>query len=354
MRNVAPLTSLRFFAAFWVLLFHLRIHFGSPQPFLLECFLLAGLLSMTFFFVLSGFILVLSSEGKEPLADFSGYFWRRFARIYPIYLVYLLFFWAFIGFAGNLGDKPILAMVLFGLTDLTLTNAWFPQGFMGGFGRDGSWSLSAEVFFYALFPVILFHARKMSDRMLIVSLRWSIVIAALAPTIGRYLPAQMAIPETVYYSLPIFRLPEFSSGVFYAVWVTRDSKRLPTGRTVIFYMAGLVAFLFLAARFLPSAGFDIMLIPALLVLIAYFLRSQENWASRLLSARPLVFLGEISFSIYLVQVFTISLYRLPGHGAGWMGGVFGCLAMTIILAAVGHLLIEKPARRWILSKKNAL
>jgi peptidoglycan/LPS O-acetylase OafA/YrhL len=64
MRNVAPLTSLRFFAALWVLLFHLRIHLGSQQPFVLERLLLAGPLAMTFFFVLSGFILVVASLGQ--------------------------------------------------------------------------------------------------------------------------------------------------------------------------------------------------------------------------------------------------------------------------------------------------
>lgn len=305
---------------------------------------------MTFFFVLSGFILVVASEGKNPLNDYSGYFWRRFARIYPIYIVYLLLIWSFIGFSDNLGDKPLLAVMLFGFTDLTLTNAWFPQGFMGGLGRESSWSLSAEVFFYAFFPVMLLHARKMSDQGLTLTLRWSVVVAALAPVIGRYLPAQGAIPGFVYYSLPIFRIPEFSAGVFYAVWVLRDPARLPSGRKVIIYLAGLTVFLFLTARALPSAGFDIMLIPALLVLIAYFLRADKNWASRLLSTRPLVFLGEISFCIYLMQIFTINLYRLPGHGATWMGGGYGCLAMTIVLAAAGHLLIEKPARKWILAK----
>jgi peptidoglycan/LPS O-acetylase OafA/YrhL len=132
MRNVAPLTSLRFFAALWVLLFHLRIHLGSPQPFVLERLLLAGPLAMTFFFVLSGFILVVASQDKEPWADLAGYAWRRFARIYPIYLTYLLLFWAVIGFSGNLGDRPFIAAVALGFTDLTLTNAWFPQGFLGG------------------------------------------------------------------------------------------------------------------------------------------------------------------------------------------------------------------------------
>jgi peptidoglycan/LPS O-acetylase OafA/YrhL len=350
---VAPLTSLRFFAALWVLLFHLRIHLGSPQPLVLERLLQAGPLAMTFFFVLSGFILVVASQGKEPWADLSGYAWRRFARIYPIYLAYLVLFWVVIGFAGDLGSKPMRAGALLGLTDLTLTNAWFPQAFLGGFGRDGSWSLSAEVFFYALFPLILLHARQMTDRGLTAALRWSVALAALGPLLGKYLPPQGAIPETVYYSLPIFRLPEFAAGVFYAVWILRDPSRLPSGRKAFAWGFGLLVYVCFIAQSLPYAGNDIVLVPALLVIFAYFLRPEESWATRLLSTRPMVFLGEISFGIYLMQVFTISLYKLPGHAAGWMGGAYGCFAMTMGLAALAHLLVEKPARRWILAKKTA-
>lgn len=349
---VAPLTSLRFFAALWVLLFHLRIHLGVPQPIALERFLQAGPLAMTFFFVLSGFILVVASQGKEPWQDLAGYVRRRFARIYPIYLAYLFLFWAVIGFAGELGNKPIRAAVLLGLTDVTLTNAWFPQVFLGGFGRDGSWSLSAEVFFYALFPLILTHARQMSDRGLTVALRWSVALAVLAPLFGKYLPPQGVIPEPVYYSLPIFRLPEFAAGVFYGVCVLRDPASLPSGRKALLWALGLLAYICFVAQALPYAGNDFVLVPALLVIFAYFLRSDSGLVGRLLSARPLVFLGEISFGVYLMQIFTISLYKLPGHGAGWMGGLYGCFAMTIVLAAVAHLIVEKPARRWILTMKN--
>jgi peptidoglycan/LPS O-acetylase OafA/YrhL len=345
---------MRFFAALWVLLFHLRIHLGSPKPLVLERLLQAGPLAMSFFFVLSGFILAVSSLGKEPWADYSGYLWRRASRIYPIYLTYLILFWSVIGFAGNLGSKPVRTVALLGVTDLTLSNAWFPQLFLGGFGRDGSWSLSVEVFFYALFPLVLMHARQLSDKVLLRAIYWSVGLAAVGPILGKYLPGQGVIPETVYYSLPIYRLPEFTAGVFYAVWILRNPSRLPTGKTVVWTLLGLVLYLCLAARALPYAGNDIVLVPALLVLFGYFLREDSSWLARALSTRPMVFLGEISFGIYLMQIFTINLYLQPGHGAEWLGGAAGCLGLTILLAAISHLFIEKPARSWMLSRKTTL
>lgn len=350
MAPVAPLTSLRFFAALWVLLFHLRIHLGQPQPLVLERCLQAGPLAMTFFFVLSGFILVVASQGKEPWTDLSSYAWRRFARIYPIYLAYLLLFWAVIGFAGDLGAKPARAAALLGLTDLTLSSAWFPQAFLGGFGRDGSWSLSAEVFFYALFPLVLLHARQLSDRALMRALRWSVALAVLGPVLGKYLPPQGAIPETVYYSLPIFRLPEFTAGTFYAVWAMRNPTRLPSGRKASLWLAVLVLYVCTVSHALPYAGNDFILIPALLVLFAFFLREEKGWAYRVLATRPMVFLGEISFGVYLMQILTINLYRLPGHGPHWLGGAYGCFALTLLLASAVHLLVEKPVRAWLLAQ----
>lgn len=353
MKNISPLTSLRFFAALWVLLFHLRIHLGSPQPLIFERLLMAGPMAMTFFFVLSGFILVIACQGKDPSTDLSGYAKRRFARIYPIYLTYLLLFWIIIGIASDLGNKPLRSATLLGLTDITLTSAWFPQAFIGQFGRDGSWSLSAEVFFYSLFPLLLIQARKMSDQSLTFALRLSVGIAVMVPLIGRYLPPQGAVPEIVYYSLPIFRLPEFMAGVFYAVWVLRSPDRLPSGRKVLVWLTGLLVYVCVVARALPYAGNDFILVPTLLITFAYFLRTKESWASRILSTRPLVFLGEISYGLYLMQILTINLYILPEHGANWNGGIYGCLILTLLLAVLGHLLVEKPVRTWLLKKQKA-
>ena len=64
--------------------------------------------------------------------------------------------WLLNGFAGPLGDKPVRSAVVHGLADLTLTNAWFPQMFMGGHGRDGqaygpcigNWICNAAVSFW--------------------------------------------------------------------------------------------------------------------------------------------------------------------------------------------------------------
>ena len=92
-KHIPALTSLRFLAALWVFVFHLRIWHGPIAFGPLDKLIHAGPVGMAFFFVLSGFILALASEGKNPLADFRGYAVRRFARIYPIYLFIIVSCW---------------------------------------------------------------------------------------------------------------------------------------------------------------------------------------------------------------------------------------------------------------------
>ena len=353
-KDVPALTSLRFFAAAWVLLYHLRNNLGSELPVGLEQVVQCGPMAMTFFFVLSGFVLVVASQGENPWDHYPRYAYRRFARIYPLYLASLIIFWVMVGFAKNTEGSSWPSLLALGFSDISLTGAWFPQAFMGGFGRDGTWSLSVELFCYALFPSILFISRQLSCDTLRRAVTWSVVLAALGPIMGRHVPPSGAFNEVMFYSMPIFRLPEFAAGVFYADWTLRDSSRVPSGPAVAWRLLLLVAFLLLFARVIPFGGCDIALVPFLLALFAHTLSSEQNFFLRTVAARPFVFLGEISYGIYLMQIITIAFYarRSPGpHGYVELGM---CFALTIMLAAIGRYVIEKPARLWVLRMKGGV
>lgn len=79
------LTGLRWWAAFMVFLFHMRVFAPVPQP--LAAVFDQGYLGVTFFFVLSGFVLTWS---LKPGVSTSTFYWRRFARIWPATMVALL------------------------------------------------------------------------------------------------------------------------------------------------------------------------------------------------------------------------------------------------------------------------
>lgn len=357
-RHIPALTSLRFLAALWVFCFHLHMWHGDIGVSPIDKFLLSGAVGMAFFFVLSGFILAHAADGTDPLTDYRGYAVRRFARIYPIYLFILVASWILNGFAGPLGDKPARSALAHGVADLTLTNAWFPQMFMGGHGRDGTWSLSVEVFFYALFPLILFHANRMTDDGLRKGVRWAIICTVFFSLMGKYIqPMDRMTQFVVSYSIPIYRLPEFVAGVFAGVLVLRGNSAPPSGRTVVWASIGMLLFFAIFAKTFPWVAMGVVAIPCLLLAFNYFCHATDGWAVRFLSLRSMVFLGEASFALYLVQVMTIPWFKANAMGLGLRPAIALCFVVTLVLACLVHLLIERPMRplvtRWLAPKTVA-
>ncbi len=313
---------------------------------------------MAFFFVLSGYILALAADGQEPMSDYRGYAVRRLARIYPLYVFVLVAGWFLNGFAGELGEKPLRSGIFHGLADLTLTNAWYPQMFMGGHGRNGTWSLSVEVFFYALFPLVLFHARNMSDGALTLGIRWSVGLTFGLSIFGKYIqPMDTFTQFVIAYSVPIYRLPEFVSGVFAGVLALRGTVAAPSGYKVLglVFAAGLYFAIF--QKTFPYVAHGVVAIPCLLAIFTYFTKNTEGWAVKLFSMRTFVFLGEASFALYLVQVVTLPWFEAHAAGLGLRSAIALCFVTTIALACLLHLLIERPMRliitRWLAPRSAA-
>jgi peptidoglycan/LPS O-acetylase OafA/YrhL len=357
-RNIPPLTSLRFLAALWVFVFHLYLWSGSKAPGVLNRLLLAGPVGMAFFFVLSGFILAQSSVGADPLGSYRAYAVRRFARIYPIYVAVLLVSWLLVGFAGELGESPVRSGAAHGVADMTLTNAWFPQMFMGGHIRSGTWSLSVEAFFYALFPLIFFHARGMSDRALAQGIRWSVALLCFFSLMGKYVqPVDPAVRFATFYAMPIFRLPEFVAGVFAGVLAGRESYQVPSGRKAALAGAGIFVFIAIFGKSIPEVAQGVVIVPCLLVVFAYFARREDGPAVRFFSHPAFVFLGEASFALYLVQLVTLPLFAAHTGDMARGTAVMLCFFATLLIAALAHLLIERPMRplvtRWLSPKSEA-
>ena len=148
--NLKPLTSLRFFAAAWVVLYDVWPKLAAaPASSLIE----KGYLGVELFFVLSGFILchVYLEAAGEGGFNYAGFLWARLARIYPLHLATLLGL-GLMGLAATAAgfqvDPSVLAWSALP-ANLTLTHAWglAPQA---GWNHP-SWSISAEWFAYLEF-----------------------------------------------------------------------------------------------------------------------------------------------------------------------------------------------------------
>lgn len=210
-KEILSLTGLRFVAAFYVFLFHIHIRWPISSHSLVKNFLDQGAIGMSLFFMLSGFVLAYRyADGRSTLKD---YLINRFARIYPIYVVAALVTlpWIGIDFVNtSLADtlKWIGQLALLVFSNIFLIQAWFLQYF-SHWNDGGSWSISVEAFCYILLPFFLPSLLQASMRRLFViaAVCW---LLAVLPGLSAALFSGPSIG--VFYSMPIFRLPEFLIG----------------------------------------------------------------------------------------------------------------------------------------------
>jgi peptidoglycan/LPS O-acetylase OafA/YrhL len=357
-RNVArlpllkALTSVRFFAALHVALYHF------VRPFELWGFLApvmrAGYVGVSFFFLLSGYILTYShaAEYEAGLGSARRFWIARVARIYPVYLLSMLVAAVF-KFSDFLAPKHILAYV----ADLLMVQSWSIH--LVAFFHITAWSLSVEAFFYLVFPFLILRMRPRSalQGWLTVGGMWALAMAA--PAVGLHLYPQAARDGELDNTLrgaamifsikriPFYALPEFLAGVSLC-WLFLRFK--PHARLsaplALAGLAGMVTGLFFSA-YLPAVMLhNGLLIPFYALLLLGI--SYPNWISRLLSAPWLMLLGEASFSLYLVHFLFNDFVRVVFHAGETKLDALWKMAIIIPISIVLHLRVERPGRRMIL------
>ena len=338
--DLRALTTLRFLAALWVVLYtawpHLDVGFVPVA-------VTKGYLGVETFFILSGFILshVYLEAAGEKRFRYGGFLWARLARVYPLHLVTLF------GMIGLGVVATAAGMSIDGsLTNwrdlpahLTLTHAWGLAG-SSAFNHP-SWSISAEWAAYLGFPAFAFVAWRLRARPVLAT-----VLAA-----GFALALYAAFEPLAGYSLTeaTFRwgalriVPCFALGC--ALYLIHRRGGVP--------FAGPVA-LVSGVAVLVSASLGLW--DAITVLAAggliLGLGSLENSRAGVLGSKPGVYLGEISYSIYMVCAPVLLLTtnvaaRLTGaddkrfHILVWLGLV----AAIPVAAMVTYHLVERPARK---------
>ncbi len=360
------LTGARFVAAAVVVGYHLFRFDRWDAPPALERAVALGPSAVTFFFVLSGFVLTWASTdagGRVPSA--REFLRARLARLLPIHALSLLVVFPIVlGLwrrAHPAGDGDLVGDVAApGLLVALGLQAWAPTTALAW--NPPAWSLSVELGCYALFPWA-------APRLLHLPLRAAVAVAggalglAFAP--GGILWALSVdgflVDPDVHNPLvdawryhPVLRAPEFLVGVvgaraFRAGWRPPAAVRAAS-LALIVVVAGAVAW-----GALPSViAHNGLLAPAFVVLIASLAAATGAWAgaARALSTRTATLLGEASFALYLLHVPLLYWLAAVGQRRGArplddprvaLAAGAGC----VLIAVVVHLVVERPARRWL-------
>jgi len=388
---IDALTSLRGVAALLIVVHHMGLLMLQPlrqtaaaMP-LEKC----GLLGMSIFFVLSGFVIHYNYADRLASDRESGvmkFIVARLARLYPLYVpIILLNYFANVGRAMHAGRQLAAAAYSASLPAyLAGMQSWF-YATLNGFNltisqeyANNSWSISAELFLYLVFiPLALYGGFKQH------SARRGLLIACAAIA-GRVLfvefseldavrttlenalgvsPSLDAGSWLVYYS-PYGRLFEFLAGVGIAeIWLARGNA-LESPRARLFARAaGAIACVYIAGSLVDGVLFDYpklfggdriysgyaIALPAAIYLVC---RSQR-WLGKLASWWPLLGAGEISYSLYMLHGNLFPFFLVKPHAS------LAALAPEMIVKSIAFLTVlfaaswltyrywEMPARKRI-------
>ncbi|WP_405475015.1 acyltransferase family protein [Streptomyces sp. NBC_00009] len=345
---------MRVVAALMVFFFHI----GQNSPFQSQqisdayetVFGQGGWVGVSFFFILSGFVLTWSAKP----GDTARRFWRRrAAKVFPNHLVTTLAALLLLAIAGqSLGGWKILPAAF-------LLQSWFPQLDISGAANSVSWSLSCELLFYASFPLIIrFVDRVRPSRLWYgAGATWAAILAA--PLIAQLLPSRPGVgfapaSEAEFwfvYVLPPVRTLDFLLGIFLA-------RILQRGRWIHFNLGAGILIAVASYILCAHVGFTyglaaVTAMPLALVITAAAHADLHGGWSPFRSA-AMVWLGNVSFAFYLwhKMILIEVRRRLGGPLTTWdtaAGLSYIALAgtLTMLVAWATYRYVEIPAmRRW--------
>ncbi|WP_225943894.1 acyltransferase family protein [Actinophytocola algeriensis] len=311
----------------------------------------SGYLGVSFFFVLSGFILTWTARPDDTTARFYR---RRLVKIYPNHFVtwlagLSLMIWA--GTAINAGNT---------LPSLFLVQSWSPSfGVM--MGTNGpSWSLACELLFYLSFPLLLLWLRKIPAARLWTAAGLVAVAVWVVPLISQLLPEDPVAPFQPVswwkywftYFMPASRLFEFVMGIVMAL-IVQKGRWIGMSRGHAFLLLGLAYVLQVA---LPDSwGLVAPVVLPLGLVVAAGAVADITGQRSVFATRTMVWLGEVSFAFYLVHILVfeygpIGLVTHPGaeHARGTLVSI-GLIAVTFALSLLFgwllYTLVERPMMR---------
>lgn len=346
---LAPLTTFRFFAALAIVFVHIL---QNDQ----YSYLTSG---VSLFFVLSGFVLTYVHPRLEGIAAYTRFWVARIGRIWPLHILTLIYVLIVQPF-GRTPYKHFFSELLF---NVLLLQCWVPVRRVAMSFNFVSWSLSVEFFFYLMFPFLLPYVFKAPGRMMLASVGLYFVVVIAAIFAG--LPDSASVNTVTFPSFlfcPILHLYEFVLGMTVAVWwlSSREKTKEPVTWSSIEALVFISTLLFIPAlhtmvrlllggntRYAIDLQLENLLHAPLFALLIYVFAFQAGFCSRIFSHPWLVYLGDISFSTYMIHcILLVAFSRLDESlipPMKWT--LFG----VSLLAASGllHAFWEKPARGFL-------
>ncbi len=355
--QIHALTGIRGIAALWVVILHgaTYVNASSVLPQWLSNIINKGWLGVDLFFILSGFVIAYVHQSDFVQLKFNSikqFLKLRLARIYPAHLVATLILipivvtvtlFSFITLPANVLDNYDFKKFLF---SLSLTNGW---GFEQSIGWNyPSWSVASEWFAYLLFPLIAWILNNIKSTKLFATIIFCIFILMYVAAI-KMNGATQYMPQAEWLLLRV--ISEFIVGCCLYNIYTKLPRYLYSDSVSFTTILVIILLCFFGV---PSIfdGIIVMLFSLLILNLSH----SKGLISRFLSTDIMLFLGRISYSIYLTHftvliIFNQVMKRIPFIEKSSIEYLVTFYIGYIILSIIsGKLLfswVENPCRKFL-------
>ncbi len=341
--HLAALTGLRGVAAWFVVFYHARLSLGGWMPEAGIAVAAKGYLAVDVFFMLSGFVMWLNYGKRlraEGAAGAPAFWWRRLARIWPLHAAVLgamvCFALVLLATRRDMANYPLAELPL----HLLLVQNWGLTSALTW--NHPAWSISTELAAYMMFPLAVVAVRWEAIR------PWALIAGIIGAALVLHGMFTLAGAERLGDQIPRLGLVrcviQFGIGMALAnlwlVWRDRRSMALACAATGALVLAVMVLL----------DGAETLLLPLAFAAILLALALDRGPVTRLLSARPLVWLGDASYATYLVHFpLLIALKLVAVDESLQIGPALFAAYLLVLLALSGGLYrwLEKPAQKWL-------
>ena len=338
----SDIDGLRAFAVLSVFIYHLNNNWLG-----------GGFIGVDIFFVISGFLItkIIYTDIINNQFSFKAFYQRRINRILPVFF-FVMFVSFIVAFFVLLSNDFRDFLYSLKHTLYIMQNIHFAKKTNGYFDNDvenmpllHTWTLAVEEQFYILLPLFLIvlyklHAREKTILFILV------LIAFISFLLSQLSPYSAFLSKYNYYHL-ITRAGELLVGSIAGILsINKYSFSSKTSNILTFVgFVGIVLSVMLISQKYLYPSF-LALIPTLSAALIIFFGSKESYVSKLLSFKPFVFIGKISYSMYLwhwvVIVFTKKYFFISEFSLALYIFV---IVLTFALSLFSYKFIETPARQ---------
>lgn len=301
---IKNLQSLRGIAAI-LIFFH---HYGFQSDICISF----GDFGVTFFMMLSGFVIYLSEEKKwrrrKSAVNLNEFLTSRIIKIFPLYLICWILAIAVVPYSGSAAGK---------LLGIFALQSWFPEMSIYFAGNGPSWFISDLIFCYII-SVILFnllHSRP--KRGLYIIIAYYLIYSITVLTIPRNLV------HAIIYINPLMQFSNFLTGFLLCRWflskTQTDNNSYATISQILSTAAivlCMVLYRYIPERFSFGCYWWIAVIPCIYVFAAF--DTCNNWINKLSHSAPLLLAGKLSFSFYLIHAIGINIWNRLLNYTNWI------------------------------------